>query len=143
MNVLLLMADDMNTWLLGDEGRYPGKVVAPNLRGLGESGIVFKHAYTASPACCPSRTAFFSGLSPWKTGLYQNGLNAKGCRPLLDRKSMPQLFREAGYFTASFGKITHGWNPKESWDIRLSHKRDPAPPALRSCRWAGGRTTGV
>ena len=58
-NVLLLIADDLNSWLLGDADRYSGKVVAPNLRRLAASGVNFTRAYTASPVCSPSRTAFF------------------------------------------------------------------------------------
>ncbi len=56
MNVLLLIADDLNTWILEKPERYSGKVIAPNLKKLGESGLVFTHAYTASPFCVP-RTA--------------------------------------------------------------------------------------
>ena len=56
MNVLLLIADDLNTWILEKPERYSGKVIAPNLKKLGESGLVFTHAYTASPFCVPPRT---------------------------------------------------------------------------------------
>lgn len=41
MNVLFLVADDLNSWLLGDEDRYAGKVIAPHLRKLAESGVNF------------------------------------------------------------------------------------------------------
>ena len=73
-NVLFLAIDDLNTWLLGDPARYTGKVVAPNIRRFAESGVVFQRAYTASPVCSPSRTALFSGVAPWQSGLYQNGV---------------------------------------------------------------------
>ena len=74
-NVLFLVSDDLNSWLLGDANRYAGKVVAPNLRKFAGSGVNFARAYTASPVCSPSRTAFFSGVSPWK------GLPASSRRP--------------------------------------------------------------
>ena len=38
MNVLFLVVDDLNTWLLGDTNRYAGKVVAPNIQRLADSG---------------------------------------------------------------------------------------------------------
>ncbi len=41
---------------------------------------------------------------------------------------MAGAFKQAGYTTAGFGKITHGWDQKEHWDVKLGHKRDPAPP---------------
>ena len=31
MNVLFLVVDDLNTWLLSNPDRYEGKVVAPNI----------------------------------------------------------------------------------------------------------------
>ncbi len=59
MNVLFLVADDLNSWMLEDANRYAGKVIAPNLKKLAASGVNFKRAYTAAPVCSPSRTAFF------------------------------------------------------------------------------------
>lgn len=72
MNVLFLVADDMNSWLLEDPDRYAGKVLAPNLHRLARSGVNFTRAYTAAPVCSPLRTAFFSGVAPWKSGHYHN-----------------------------------------------------------------------
>ncbi|MDX1285442.1 MAG: sulfatase [Draconibacterium sp.] len=128
-NVLFLVVDDLNTWLLGDTNRYTGKVVAPNIRGLAESGVLFTKSYTSSPFCSPSRTALWSGVSPWKSGLYENGMAIEESQALKNASSLPQLFKEAGYFTASYGKIGHGWNPEgEQWDDRVPHRRDPVPP---------------
>jgi arylsulfatase A-like enzyme len=42
--------------------------------------------------------------------------------------SLAGFFKQAGYTTAGFGKITHGWDQKDGWDIKVGHKRDPAPP---------------
>lgn len=128
MNVLLLVADDLNSWMLGDPRRYPGKVIAPNLRKLAGSGVNFSRAYTASPVCSPSRTALFSGVRPWKSGHYRNALQVKNSKPLQDALSLAGTFKRAGYSTASYGKITHGWDQREHWDARIGHKRDPAPP---------------
>lgn len=84
MNVLFLVVDDLNTWLLGDTNRYSGKVVAFNIRRLADSGVIFTRAYTDSPYCSPSRTAFLSGVSPWKSGVYHNGVNT-GESPALQK----------------------------------------------------------
>ncbi len=127
-NVLLLIADDMNSWMLGDPDRYAGKVVAPNLRRLASSGVQFNHAYTTSPVCSPSRTAFFSGIAPWRSGHYHNALQVKESKPLQKALSLAGAFKVNGYSTEGFGKITHGWDQKEHWDLKVGHKRDPAPP---------------
>jgi len=128
MNVLFLIADDLNSWLLEDANRYSGKVIAPNLRELADSGVNFRRAYTASPVCSPSRTAFFSGVSPWHSGHYHNALQVKQSEPLKEALSLAGFFKKAGYSTAGYGKITHGWDQKEHWDEKIGHKRDPAPP---------------
>lgn len=128
MNVLFLVVDDLNSWLLGDTNRYAGKVVAPNIRRLADSGVLFTRAYTAAPVCSPSRTAFFSGVSPWKSGHYHNALQVDKSQPLKGALSLAGLFKKAGYTTASYGKITHGWDQREYWDDKIGHKRDPAPP---------------
>ena len=128
MNVLLLVSDDLNSWALGDRDRYAGKVVAPNLRRLAASGVNFTRAYTASPVCSPSRTALFSGVAPWKSGHYHNALQVQQSEPLHNALSLAGAFKQAGYSTAGYGKITHGWDQKEHWDEKIGHKRDPAPP---------------
>lgn len=82
MNVVMLIADDLNSWLLENPQRYTGKVIAPNLKRLAESGVNFKYAYTAAPVCSPSRTAFFSGVAPWKSGIYNNAQTINKSEPL-------------------------------------------------------------
>ena len=128
MNVLFLAADDLNSWMLGDTNRYAGKVVAPNLRKLADSGVLFTRAYTAAPVCSPSRTAFFSGVAPWTSGHYHNTPGASQSEPLNNALSLAGCFKRAGYSTAAYGKITHGWDQREHWDEKIGHKRDPAPP---------------
>ncbi len=128
MNVLFLVSDDLNSWLLGDRIRYAGKVVAPNLTRFAGSGVSFERAYSAAPVCSPSRTAFFSGVAPWKSGHYHNTPGAGTSKPLKNALSLAGFFKRAGYTTASYGKITHGWDQRQHWDHRIGHRRDPAPP---------------
>ncbi len=127
-NVLLLIADDMNSWLLGDPARYAGRIVAPNLLKFADSGVNFARAYTTAPVCSPSRTAFMSGMAPWTTGHYQNALKVDDSRPLKQAVSLATFFKNAGYSTRGYGKITHGWDQRQGWDEHVGHKRDPAPP---------------
>jgi arylsulfatase A-like enzyme len=127
-NILFLVVDDLNTWLLGDTNRYSGKVVAPNIRKLADSGVLFNRAYTASPFCSPSRTSLLSGVRPWKSGVYDNGVNMDGSVALANAIPLPEFFSNAGYYTASYGKISHGWDTRDKWDDRIPHKRDPVPP---------------
>ena len=128
MNVLFLVSDDLNTWLLGNEARYAGKVVAPNLTKLAESGVNFKRAYTAAPVCSPSRSAIISGVAPWKSGHYHNTPGADNSEAFNNALSLAGCFQNAGYYTAAYGKITHGWDQRDRWDDKKGHSRDPSPP---------------
>lgn len=140
MNVLFLVADDLNSWLLEDADRYTGKVIAPNLKKLAGSGVNFKRAYTAAPVCSPSRTAFFSGVAPWKSGIYNNAQTISKSEPLNQDAvlSLAGLFKKNGYDTFGYGKITHGWDQKEYWNEHIGHKRDPAPPGAPLAKLSGG-----
>ena len=71
-NVLFISVDDMNDWAGLAKG-YPGKVHVPNIKRLENMGVTFNKAYTASPVCCPSRTAVMIGKRPSTTGIYDNG----------------------------------------------------------------------
>jgi len=128
MNVLFLIVDDLNSWLLGDTNRYAGKVVAPNIQRLADSGVIFTHTYTASPFCSPSRTALLSGVRPWKSGVYDNGLDMSESTALQNATSLPKLFNKVGYYTASYGKVSHGWDVRADCDDHIGHDRDPVPP---------------
>jgi arylsulfatase A-like enzyme len=139
MNVLMLIADDLNSWLLENPDRYTGEVIAPNLKGLAASGVNFKYAYTAAPVCSPSRTAFFSGVAPWKSGIYNNAQIIDQSEPLNREAvlSLAGLFKKGGYNTFGYGKITHGWDQKH-WNEHIGHKRDPSPPGAPLAGLSGG-----
>ena len=69
-NVLFICMDDLNDWV-GCMGGHP-QARTPNLDRLAESGVLFTNAHCVAPACNPSRTAVFSGISPHISGLYRN-----------------------------------------------------------------------
>ncbi|MCM8530681.1 MAG: sulfatase [Lentisphaeraceae bacterium] len=127
MNILLLIADDLNTWTIQESGRYTNKVIAPNLDNFSKSGIVFKNAYCAAPYCVPSRTSMWSGVSPHKSGIYHNQTNINASEPLKSAVSLFETFKNAGYNTLGYGKISHGWKG-DGFNEKIGHKRDPRPP---------------
>lgn len=115
-NVLLISVDDMKDWV-GYLGGYEGTVYTPNLDQLAAQGIAFTNAHTAATVCCPSRNAMMLGKRPSTTGLYNNGQWWKAALP--NEVTMPQYFRQQGYYSAGAGKVFHhtpGNNPPCSWD---------------------------
>ena len=69
-NVLFISVDDLNDWIGCLHGHPQAKT--PNIDRLAASGILFTNAHCAAPACNPSRTAIMTGISPHRSGLYDN-----------------------------------------------------------------------
>lgn len=131
MNVLLIISDDLcnNAW---DEA------TTPNLDRLAGMGMNFTRAYCQYPVCCPSRNSFLSGKRPDAIGARWEPLR----KAVPDITTLPQLFRENGYYTASIGKVFHvdGWDkrwPDEGWeydDPKAWDFRINCPPANQGPR---------
>jgi len=94
-NILFISIDDLNDWI-EPLGGHP-QAVTPNLTALAESGVNFSRAYTASPACNPSRMALLSGRHTYRTGMYSNYQKWKEVMP--DVQTLPEYFAEHGYWT--------------------------------------------
>lgn len=117
-SVLFIVMDDLRTELgcYGAEG-----VITPNIDRLAKAGVLFKNAYAQYPVCNPSRASLLSGLRPAETGIVTNQLPFRRAMP--DIRSLPQFFRNNGYFTAGIGKIFHlGEDNKEGKPVKF---RDP------------------
>ena len=112
-NVLFVIADD---WSWRHAGAYGDRVVAtPNMDRVAREGVVFEHAYVASPSCTPSRASVLAGQWFWRLGA---GANLYG--PLAARHPVfTDLLEEDGYHV---GYARKGWGPGRLGDRR----RNPA-----------------
>ena len=98
-NILFISMDDLNDWI-GCLGGHP-QAITPNLDRLAASGALFNNAHCPAPACNPSRSAIFTGISPHVSGLYENGQKMREVMP--DATLMPKYFSENGYWSAGSG----------------------------------------
>jgi uncharacterized sulfatase len=107
-NVLLLVADD----LCADLGCYGGPIQSPNIDKLASEGVRFERAYCQYPLCGPSRASFLSGLRPETEGVVNNEYRSVR-EKIYDLVTLPQLFRNNGYYTARTGKLFHLIIPRD------------------------------
>ncbi len=113
-NVLLIIADDLRDF----GGVFTRQLVkTPNLDRLAARGVRFERAYAQYPVCNPSRTSLLTGLRCEETGVVGNQVFFREKMP--DVVTLPQLLRQGGYTTHSFGKIFHtantGERQREAW----------------------------
>lgn len=93
-NIILIQVDQMRPDHLNNK--------MPVLMNLANNGVVFTHAYTASPLCQPSRTSIITGLYASQTKIYGNQTGPVSDQ-LRDETFMNKL-QGAGYYTALIGK---------------------------------------
>ena len=110
-NVLFFAVDDLRTDI-GCFGSTEAKT--PNIDALAKRGMVFRRAYCQQAVCSPSRTSLLTGLRPDSTKVYDLVTHFRDTAP--DVVSLPQHFRENGYYTIGMGKIYHpGYDDPKSW----------------------------
>ena len=98
LNVLLLMADQMRSDMLGSSGN---KIThTPNLDLIASQGVRFSSAFSSTPTCTPARAALLTGLSPWYHGMLGYGTIAHRYD-----FELPRAFSSNGFHAVSIERI--------------------------------------
>jgi arylsulfatase A-like enzyme len=102
MNVLFIAVDDLRPQL----GCYGKEYMhTPNIDKLASESRVFSNHFVHCAACGPSRSTLLSGKRTLSWDIYRD-IRESGSKPE-GIFSLPQLFKENGYFTVCIGKISH------------------------------------
>jgi arylsulfatase A-like enzyme len=112
-NFLFILADDFGWSQLGCYGSQYYET--PNIDRLAAQGMKFTDAYAACPVCSPTRASIMTGKYPAR--LHLTDFIAGGNYPYekykqpdwqkflpLEEVTIAEVFKTAGYTTASFGK---------------------------------------
>jgi arylsulfatase A-like enzyme len=119
-NLLFAIADD---WSWPHAGAYGDRgVKTPTFDRLAEEGVLFTHAYCASPSCTPSRGAILTGQPVHRL---ENGANLWSMLPA-KFAVYPDLLERAGY---RVGFTRKGWGPGTLEGTGRS--RNPAGPRFK------------
>ena len=119
-NVLLIYADDLG---YGDLSCYGAqKVSTPNVDTLAANGLRFTNAHSVASTSTPSRYALLTGEYPWRKRGTDVAAGNAGMIISPEQYTVADMFKEAGYTTAAFGKWHLGLGSesgKQDWNKPL------------------------
>jgi iduronate 2-sulfatase len=130
-NVLFIVCDDLNTHV-SPSGYSP--IQTPTLAKFASESMTFQRAFCQYPVCGPSRASMLSGLYPQSTGILNNTVDIRTERP--GTVSMPQYFKDNGYWTGSVGKVFHSPRHEQgeiAWNDFIRFENDELP-VVRTAR---------
>ncbi len=116
-NILWIVAEDMNPWL----SCYGETLIeTPVLDGMASAGVRFSRAYVTAPVCSSCRSGLITGTMQTTLGIHNHRSsrsNAKDPRHIElgtihlpeGVKTVPELFRQAGYATFNRGKTDYNF----------------------------------
>ena len=104
-NILFIMSDDHAYQAIS---AYSNRLIeTPNIDRLADQGMIFTNACVTNSICAPSRATILTGKHTHINGKIDNNFPFD-----TTNVTFPQLFHQAGYQTAMFGKLHFGNNPK-------------------------------
>lgn len=116
-NVLFIAVDDMRVELrcYGDT-----PALTPHIDQLANRGVLFNRAYCQQAVCNPSRASMLTGRRPDSLRIWDLPTHFRERFP--DIVTLPQHFKNNGYFTQNIGKIFHNWRQEihgdpMSWSV--------------------------
>jgi iduronate 2-sulfatase len=140
-NILLMVVDDLRPQM---EPYGQAETVTPHLTAFAREALVFDRAYCQQAVCSPSRNSFLSGRRPDLTQTWNFRTSFRDTVGA-NWTTMPEYFKNAGWFVGGSGKVYHPGHPEnndypKSWTQPYNNKGQgnvncPACPVGAS--WCG------
>ncbi len=128
-NILFLKIDDLRPEI----GAYGApQVKSPHMDQLAAEGLRFDRSYCQVPVCGASRASIMTGMLP--TSERFTSYRSRADEDVPEARTLPQVFREAGYTTISNGKVFH--------TLEDTAERSWSEPPWRPDGW-GSRTAAM
>ncbi|HAV12877.1 MAG TPA: phosphate ABC transporter substrate-binding protein [Opitutae bacterium] len=146
-NVLWIFVEDLSPFM-GCYGDPVNQSSTPNLDRLAGQGVLFERAYATASVCSASRSAIITGVMQTSTGTHQHRSSRtvegvivpENLRIYLPEgmQTIPELMREAGYFTFNSGKDDYNfhYNRHELYSVGTAHDYEPSMNG-----WQGNKAT--
>ena len=104
-NVIVILADDQGWGDLSINGNT--SIQTPNIDRIGREGIQMDNFYVC-PVSAPTRAEFLSGKYAYRTGVVGVSEGQERMSADADVRTIANVFQDAGYGTALFGKWHNG-----------------------------------
>lgn len=150
-NILWIIVDDMSAQF---SSYGETAIETPNVDRLAREGTKFTKAFVTAPVCSTCRSAFITGMYQTSIGAHhhRSGRGAKKIHLPDGVRPVPELFKEAGYYTsvgswpnrgARLGKTDYNfeWNEK-MYDGNDWSGRKKGQPFFAQIQTPGGKLRG-
>lgn len=135
-NILFVITDDQSAMHAGAYGDTATKT--PAFDRIAREGVLFEHAYTASPSCAPSRSAILTGRHIWEVeegGILLGMLRSKF-------QVFTLMLEDGGYELGATGKtwgpgrLGPGWTRNIFGKVFAEERTVEPPPGLNPVDYA-------
>lgn len=110
LNIVWIFAEDVSPMY----SCYGNTVIkTPNVDFMAENGVLFSNVHASAPVCSPSRSSIVTGMMQTTIGAHHHhsARTVESQNFLPDSiKTIPEIFREAGYYTFNNGKDDYNFS---------------------------------